>query len=95
MTTTDPSQMLAEIDLLRGELDGLYEEKSRVDGTIAILLAGVKDLEEQVDDIQQSRLEILLTVRKVNDIYGPFQEFEPWLKEQTSRQAKSFSEPPL
>jgi hypothetical protein len=89
MTTTE--NLLAEVDLLREELDGLYREKQRVEGMIGMLLAGAKELEGQVEDIQQSRLEMLLCMRRVNDIYGPFKEFEPWLKEQTVRRTKSAS----
>lgn len=72
-------------DLLRDELEGLYREKDQVSKLVKILQAGGEDLEHQLGQARQEFLEILILVRKVDQLYGPFQEFDDLLRRDGTR----------
>ena len=81
--------LLAEVDLLREELEGLYREKHDVDQYVKVLLEGTRELKDQLDEARQEASELLLSIRRVDSLYGPFEEFDPWPKEETGRQLKA------
>jgi hypothetical protein len=68
----------AELDVLREELDGLYLEKKRSEGFVKVLLRGSKESEETNEATEAHFRELLLQVRRVDDIHGPFAEFGYW-----------------
>jgi hypothetical protein len=72
------AQLQAEADLLKEELEGLYAEKDRVEGFLQVLIRGAGEAEEEARGANQEQMEMLLVMRRVNQLHGPFPEFERW-----------------
>jgi hypothetical protein len=83
VTTSVEDQAIAlqaENDLLRQELDGLYQEKKSVDQLVQMLLASENTRGQEVADLQYEKLELLMLIGKVDQLYGPFAEFDKLLR---------------
>jgi hypothetical protein len=71
-------QLRAEADLLQEELEGLYAERDAVEQQGQIALRDAIRLEEDCRNAEQERAEMVIAMRRVNQLHGPFPEFEPW-----------------
>jgi hypothetical protein len=71
-------QLQAEADLLREELEGLYAEKDRADAFTKVLMQGAEEVHQEVRIAEHEQMEMMLVIRRVNQLYGPFVEFERW-----------------
>jgi hypothetical protein len=71
-------QLRAEADLLQEELEGLYAEKDSIEQQAKFALSDAVRLEKDAREAEFERAEMQMAMRRVNQLYGPFEEFEPW-----------------